>query len=50
MAKLNLRTSLHNKTENKYFNNEVMAILDDKETIKYLDRNITVCIEKKEKV
>lgn len=48
MAKINLRTSLHNKTENKYFNNEVSAILDSKETIKYLDRNVTVSIEKKE--
>lgn len=48
MAKINLRTSLHNKTENKFFNNEVLAILDDKETIKYLDRNVTVTIEKKE--
>ncbi len=48
MAKINLRTSLYNKTDNKYFNNEVVAILDDKKTIKYLDRNVTVSIEKKE--
>jgi hypothetical protein len=46
MAKINLRTSLHNKTENRYFNNEVSAILDDKENIKYLDNNVTVSIQK----
>ncbi len=46
MAKINLRTSLHNKTENKFFNNEVVAILDEKQTIKYLDNNVTVVIEK----
>ena len=47
MAKICLRTVLHNKTEQKFFNSEVNAILD-KNRIKYLDKDVTVILELEE--
>ena len=47
MAKICLRTVLHNKTEEKFFNSEVNAILD-KNRIKYLDKDVTVILELEE--
>ena len=47
MAKICLRTVLHNKTEDKFFNSEVNAILD-KNRIKYLDKEVTLILELEE--
>lgn len=46
MAKIKLRTVLENKTENKFFNSEVNAILEENK-IKYFDNKVMVIVEKK---
>lgn len=47
MSKINIKTMLKNKTENKIFNNEIIGIITDN-TIKYIDNEVNVIISFKQ--
>ena len=44
MAKINVKTILHNITENEYFNNDSIGI-KDKNKLKYIDDKVVVVVE-----
>lgn len=44
MPKINIRTMLHNETEEKFFNNEGVGILTNNK-LKFIDQGVTVVLE-----